>query len=129
MSPPSGPNASSAARIPQVTPSRLTSTSRRTCSDESEARIPSSPTPALFTQTASRPCWAATEARAWWEASSRTSWVTASAAPISSAVRRTRSASMSAATTWYPRRTNLDAIALPIPRPAPVTTADSMEET
>ena len=49
------PNAASAARIPHRQPSRLTSTSRCTCSSVRSASRPSSPTPALLNHAVSRP--------------------------------------------------------------------------
>lgn len=65
--------------------------------------------------------WAATSRC---EASSRTSWATAATAPIPAAARRASRASRSVTTTACPRRTSRSATARPIPRAAPVTTAD-----
>ena len=80
------PNASSAARMPHRVPSRLTSTRRRTCSSVRSARAPSSPTPALLNHATSTPWRAAAAATSRCASGSRTSWRSASAAPISRAV-------------------------------------------
>src|SRR5680860_856816 len=73
MSPPLSPNAPSAARVPQIVPSRFTSTSCETEPDDNSLTVPSWPTPALLNQTAHGPCSRAVSATTWCAASSRTS--------------------------------------------------------
>ena len=124
--PAAGPNAASAARIPHSTPLRLTSTRTSTEDDASPTSVPSWPTPALLTQTASRPCRSASSATRTCAASSRTSCASPATAPTSPAVRRAAAPSTSVTTTAYPRSTSRAATARPMPRPAPVTTALSM---
>ena len=89
-SPPRSPNASIAARMPHRVPSRLTSTSRRTCSSDRSTSVPSSPTPALLNHARSTPWRAAAAATSRCDAGSPTSWRSPSAAPISLAVARRR---------------------------------------
>ena len=79
--------ASTAAREPQITPSRLASTIMRTSSSECSHAFSVRSTPALFTHTSTRPALAAACATARCDAGSRTSCAIAHArSPIASAV-------------------------------------------
>ena len=99
MSPPCSPNASIAARIPQIVPSRLTSTWRRVISSGMSASRPSWQMPALLNHAMSTPWRAAAAATSRCDPGSRMSCAIPSAAPISAAVAAAASPSTSVSTT------------------------------
>ena len=87
MWPPPARIASTAAREPAITPSRLASTIMRTSSSECSHTFSVRSTPALFTHTSTGPRSAAACATARCDAGSRTSCAIAHArSPIASAV-------------------------------------------
>ena len=130
MSPPFTPwaacarNTLVAAREPHRTARKLTSTRVRIWLLLRSDRVPSKPTPALHTQAPSGAYVHALAAIVKVASSSVTSRASPSAAPISLAVRSAATASRSVTMTSYPRATSSTAMARPMPRAAPVTTAE-----
>jgi len=110
-------------------PSRFTSSVARHLSRASASdRPPRSRMPALLTRIDVLPCQASTSAASRSQAvASRTSRVTACAVPpafwIAAALCCAKAASTSVTTTMAPAFASPSAIAAPLPRPAPVTTA------
>lgn len=92
-------NAVTAARAPQIGPSRLTSTSARARSSAMSVTVPSNPTPALLTQAPSGASSRARATAAADAAGSVTSQAVPAAAPIRTAVARAAASSRSVTST------------------------------